>query len=247
MTKYNLFKIPGYVTRTGTMRAGTISFVVEAAGSYLFELVGGGGGSGSYDAMYYGGWSNWQCACGISSGCNLMAAINLDKKAYANKIVVTVLPDNGTIGGAGASVRPRGWSGAGGNSVLYRNNRAIVTAAGGSGCENAAYRGANYTGQGGAVTINQPSLVTRTLISRRGNNGGYGTGNRYAPSVYDGGNYGYGAGGDAWADGDDHAWANGGQAGFGRWTASIVQHKCYKILTNDGFRFLRKYKEQTEA
>ena len=33
--------------------------------------------------------------CGISSGCNLMAAINLDKKAYANKIVVTVLPDNG--------------------------------------------------------------------------------------------------------------------------------------------------------
>ena len=24
-----------------------------------------------------------------------MAAINLDKKAYANKIVVTVLPDNG--------------------------------------------------------------------------------------------------------------------------------------------------------
>ena len=33
--------------------------------------------------------------CGISSGCNLMAAINLDKKAYANKVVVTVLPDNG--------------------------------------------------------------------------------------------------------------------------------------------------------
>lgn len=33
--------------------------------------------------------------CGISSGCNLMAAINLDNKAYANKIVVTVLPDNG--------------------------------------------------------------------------------------------------------------------------------------------------------
>ena len=33
--------------------------------------------------------------CGISSGCNLMAAINLDKKAYANKIVVTILPDNG--------------------------------------------------------------------------------------------------------------------------------------------------------
>lgn len=33
--------------------------------------------------------------CGISSGCNLMAAINLDKKAYANKLVVTVLPDNG--------------------------------------------------------------------------------------------------------------------------------------------------------
>ena len=33
--------------------------------------------------------------CGISSGCNLSAAISLDKKKYANKIVVTVLPDNG--------------------------------------------------------------------------------------------------------------------------------------------------------
>lgn len=33
--------------------------------------------------------------CGISSGCNLFAAINLDKEKYANKVVVTVLPDNG--------------------------------------------------------------------------------------------------------------------------------------------------------
>lgn len=200
--------------------AGTITFQTYAEAYCLILLVGGGAGAGIYDAKWYGGWSNWQCAAG-GSGAFFSGTVLL-KPGVSYKI---------TIGGGGAIASGRGWSGNGGNTVLYGNNQAIVTANGGGGCENAAYLGANYAGQGGTVVINQPSLVGSIYVNRRGNNGGYGTGNKYGPSAFDGNNFGLGAGGNGWADGNDLASANPGKAGFASWSwANKITTYKYKML-----------------
>lgn len=182
---------------------GSFSFTTSKAGPYEVKLVGGGAGSGAFDAKYYGGWSNWTFACG-GSGAYFHGIIALEANT-----TYTV-----NVGAGGAAARPNGVSGTGGNTYISQGDNIIISANGGGGAQCAAYLGAAYTGQGG--TLNLGNSVVEVYTALNGNNGPYGvkTTNQYAMSVYDGTSTGYGASGYGWADGDDHAGAGAGVGGF---------------------------------
>lgn len=189
---------------------GSFSFTTSKAGPYEVKLVGGGAGSGSFDAKYYGGWSNWTFACG-GSGAYFHGIISLE-----GNTTYTV-----TVGSGGASARPKGTSGAGGDTYISKGEEIIISAGGGGGAQCAKYLGASYTGQGG--TINLGNSVVEIYSAINGNNGPYGvkTSKQYAKSVYDGTNTGYGASGYGWADGDDNAGAGAGVGGFAQITSLL--------------------------
>lgn len=185
--------------------AGSFSFTTSKAGAFQVILVGGGAGSGSFDAMYYGGWSNWTFACG-GSGAYFNGIISLE----ANKTYTV------NVGGGGTAARPNGTSGAGGNTYISSGSNIIISAGGGGGAQCAAYLGASYTGQGGKLSLG--NSVVEIYVASNGNNGPYGVNrtNQYAKSVFDNSNTGYGASGYGWADGDDHAGAGAGVAGYAK-------------------------------
>ena len=183
--------------------AGTYTFTTVKTGIYQVKLVGGGGGSGSFDAKYYGGWSRWTFACG-GSGAYFYGLIKLEANT-----TYTV-----TVGAGGASTRPNGTSGAGGNTTISKDSTTIISAGGGSGAQCAYYLGAKVTGQGGTLILGKDVVETYTALN--GRNGPYGINKtyQYATSVYDNSNTGYGASGYGWGDGDDHAGASAGISGF---------------------------------
>ena len=110
---------------------GSFSFTTSKAGPYEVKLVGGGAGSGAFDAKYYGGWSNWTFACG-GSGAYFHGIIALEANT-----TYTV-----NVGAGGAAARPNGVSGAGGNTYIAQGENIIISANGGGGAQCAAYLGA---------------------------------------------------------------------------------------------------------
>ena len=198
-----------------------VTLRVNKADYYTIALVGGGSGGGHFDAKWYGGWSNWR-SCAGASGAAFQGDIYLEANVDYRIVV----------GQGGNNVGGRGTSQAGGDSILYdlRGN-AIVTASGGTSAGNAAYQGTSVQSKGGKVTIHQPSLVKNITLNKSGNDGTYNLGNDYGPSVWDGSNTGVGAGGTAWADGDDRAWSNKGMAGLVMYPSI---HKCNLPLMYNG-------------
>ena len=209
----------GYSKAYVSINVAEVTFRVSKADYYTIALVGGGSGGGHFDAKWYGGWSNWR-SCAGASGAAFQGDVYLEVNYRA------------VVGQGGNNVGGRGTSQAGGDSILYDNKgKAIVTASGGTPAGNAAYQGTSVQSKGGKVTINQPSLVRNITLNRSGNDGQYTLGNDYGPSVWDGSNTGVGAGGTAWADGDDRAWSNKGQDGI---VVYPTVHKCNLPLTFNG-------------
>ncbi len=196
-------KIKYYKNIIETSKAGTYTFTTAKTGIYEIKLVGGGGGSGSFDAKYYGGWSRWTFACG-GSGAYFYGLIRL--KANTTYSV--------TVGAGGASARPNGQSGAGGDTYISLENEILISAGGGSGAQCAYYLGESVTGQGGILTLG--NSLEETFVALNGRNGPYGINKvyQYATSVFDNSNTGYGASGYGWGDGDDHAGASEGINGY---------------------------------
>lgn len=185
--------------------AGTYNFTTSKSGVYEIQLVGGGGGSGSFDAKYYGGWSRWTFACG-GSGAYFYGLIRLDANTTYSL----------TVGAGGALTRPNGTSGAGGNTYISKGDNILISAGGGSGAQCAYYLGESVTGQGGTLTLGDSVIETYKALN--GRNGPYGINKvyQYAASVYDNSNTGYGASGYGWGDGDDHAGSSAGVAGYAK-------------------------------
>ena len=142
---------PGHIVYQKQNSSG--SFSVLDNGYYKITIVGGGGGRGYGDAVY---WQYYACAGGGGSGSAVQIVCRLKKKTNYSYVA-------GGPGGGG-----KGQAGSGGNSSFA--NFTAYGGTGGYGKGDGHYHG----GTGGSypsVSIPVPEYVTDTLFAKSGNNG----------------------------------------------------------------------------